>query len=234
MAYCKTKTRFLAELSIERFILQNRNVYFWTFTEPGTNADGSPRDVLWSKTQAEKAIKPFLDLLRRRRYDHLLVWEQQKRGSWHPHILINGRLEVAEIRPWMMARGWGQQMRVEWVVRGGVMHDNFGNKSSAAAVVSYLTKKLRSYLLKARTNDAIEPRKKFFGGTATAKAGNVRFAWNPATDTAHAMLYYYGRNLFSEIFGTPPSHRDLPVVMRLGVEDRNWLDVDFLYEPPFS
>ena len=234
MAYCKTKTRYLAEESIKRFLLQNRNVYFWTFTEPGTNPDGTPRDVLWTKTQAEEHIKPFLDMLRRKGFDHLLVWELQKRGSWHPHILINGRLEVVVIREWMMKRGWGQQMRAEWVVRGGRFFDKFGNVSTPEALIDYVTKKLRKYLLKARTNDDVEPRKKFFGGTASAKVGNVRFSWNPATDTAHSMLYYYGRNLFTEIFGSPPNFRDLPCVMRLGVEDRNWLDVDFLYEPPFS
>lgn len=230
MAYCKTKTRYLAELSIERFVLTHRNVYFWTFTEPGRLAG----EAYWSKTEAEESVKPFLDLLRRRGFEFLLVWERQKRGSWHPHILINGRLDVSLVRPWMMKRGWGQQMRVEWVVRGARMFDSFGNVTTQKDLVGYLTKKLRSYLLKARTDDAVEPRKKFFGGTARSKAGNVRFAWNPATDTAHTFLYYYGRNLFVDMFGTPPTFRDLPVVLKLGFEDRDWASVDFLYSPPFS
>jgi len=230
VAYTKVKTRYIAELSIERFILEHRNVYFWTFTEPG-RVDGV---LLWNKTEAEQHIKPFSDLLRRRGFEFLLVWELQKRGSWHPHFLINGRLDVNEIRPWMMARGWGQQMRVEWVVRGGRMYDNWGNPCETAALIGYLTKKLRAYLLKARTDDSVEPRKKFFGGTQRSKAGNIKMCWNPYTDTAHSFLYYYGRNLFVDIWGTPPRYRDLPVVMALGVEDRCWFDVDFLYTPPFS
>jgi hypothetical protein len=233
MAYTKVKTRFIAETSIERFILSHRNVYFWTFTEPGNDA-GNVLRKLWTKTEAEKHVKPFCDLLRRRGAEFLLVWELQKRGSWHPHILEDVRLDVHDVRPWMMARGWGQQMRVEWVVRGGRAFDKFGNLSTSQDLVGYLTKKLQSYLLKARTDDAVEPRKKFFGGTHRSKVGTVKFAWNPWTDTAHSMLYYYGRNLFVELWQAPPSYRDLPIVMALGTEDRNWLDVDFLYEPPYS
>jgi len=232
LAYCKTKTRFIAEESIARFTCRHRNVYFWTFTEPGN--DGDVTRITWTKTEAEQHIKPFLDQLRRKGFEFLLVWELQKRFSWHPHILINGRLDVNVVRPWMMKRGWGPQMRVEWVVRDYKMFDRFGNHCTGDELIGYLTKKLRSYLLKARTDDATEPRKKFFGGTHRSKVGNVRFSWNPATDTAHAMLYYYGRNLFTEIWQTPPTFRDLPVVMALGVEDTNWLDVDFLYEPPYT
>ena len=224
MSYCKTKTRFLAELSIERFLLAHPRVWFWTFTEPGRK-DG---EVRWSKTDAEIHLKPFLDLMRRRQIEHLVVWELQKRGSWHPHILLNKYFDVNWLRPWMMARGWGQQMRAECV-------DMQKRQDGAVErLLTYVTKSLQRYLLKAKTDDEVEPRKKFFGGSQKAKAGNVKFSWNPATDTAHAMLYYYGRNLFVDIFGASPSFRDLPIIMRLGVEDRDWLDVDFLYAPPFS
>lgn len=233
MAYTKVKTRYIAETSIERFLLTQRNVYLWTFTEPGNDA-GNVIRKLWTKTEAEEHVKPFLDLLRRRGAEFLLVWELQKRGSWHPHILETARLDVHDVRPWMVARGWGQQMHVDWVVRGGVMHDQHGHPCASQALVDYLTKKLRSYLLKARTDDAVEPRKKFFGGTHRSKVGTVKFAWNPWTDTAHSMLYYYGHHLYVQAFQDYPTFRDIPVVMALGVADRNWLDVDFLYEPPYS
>jgi hypothetical protein len=236
VAYTKVKTRYIAETSIERFLLTHRNVYFWTFTEPGNEA-GVLRKC-WTKTQAEAHVKPFLDLLRRRGAEYLLVWELQKRVSWHPHILTDVRLDVNFVRPWLVARGWGQQMRVEWVVRGGRAFDKFGNLSTSQDLVGYLTKKLRSYLLKARTDDSVEPRKKFFGGTHRSKVGTVKFSWNPYTDTAHSMLYFYGRALFVEMLGYVPSavklRNNMPVIMALGCEDRNWLDVDFLYEPPFS
>lgn len=233
MAYCKTKTRYVAQVSIERFLLTHKNVYLCTFTEPGDPLDGSPF-VPRSKTDAEKALKPYLDYLRRRGIDHLVCWELQKRLAWHPHVLQNGRCDVVEMRPWMMERGWGVQMRFDWVRRHGVMYDKHGHPGDSKAVVNYLTKKLYFYLTKARTDEAVEPRKKFFGGTRTAKCGNNRFSWNPATDTAHAMIYYYGRNLFWDMFQTPVTFRDLPIVMRLGLEDTNWLDVDFLYDRPFS
>lgn len=223
VAYTKVKTRYVAELSIDRFLAENSSVWFLTFTEPG-RVDGV---LLWNKTEAELHLKPFLDYLRRRGAEFLLVWEMQKRGAWHPHILVNKFVDVNWARPWMMQRGWGQQMRFELVKRND-------GRPVDGRVRDYICKSLRGYLLKARTDDMLEPRKKFFGGTARSKCGNIKFAWNPATDTAHSFLYYYGRNLFTEIYQTSPSHRDLPIVMQLGLRDRNWLDCDFLYEPPYS
>ena len=226
VAYTKVKSRFIAEQSIERFLTVQPRVWFWTFTQPG-QIEGV---LLWNKTEAERALKPFLDKLRRARVEHLVIWEMQKRGAWHPHILLNRYFDVNSIRAFMVKRGWGPQMKAELVKDGS----NPSRHQATAELLSYLLKGLKRYLLKARTDDAVEPRKKFFGGTMASKVGNIKFAWNPATDTAHSFLYYYGRNLFCEMFGAAPHFRDLPIVMRLGVEDRDWLSVDFLYEPPYS
>jgi hypothetical protein len=252
VSYCKTKTRHLANVSIENFLLEHPKIYWWTFTEPGKNPDGTER-TLWAKSEAEKALRPLLDLLRRRGISYLVVWELQRRLSWHPHVLTAGdRLDVTWLRPWMMKRGWGQQMKVVYL-KGGA-----GEKFSSLpmsvriqqeTVRGYLQKSLRRYLLKARTDDAVEPRKKFFGGSrgsrdkqtgawrpglAPAVAGNIKFAWNPWTDTAHAYLYSRGRSLFFQLHESCPGFRDIGYIMRLGYEDTGWRDVDFLYVPPYQ
>lgn len=251
MSYCRSKTRYLASVSIENFLLQHSKIYWWTFTEPGSNEDGSPRTCR-TKTEAEICLRPFIDLLRRRGISYLVIWELQKnRFSWHPHILTAGaRLDVNWLRPWMMKRGWGQQMKVVFLRGGGgelLSSLPSSVRISQENVREYLIKSIRRYLLKARTSDALEPRKKFFGGSrgslddagrwkvnlSPAVAGNTRFSWNPWTDTAHAFLWARGRALYFQMYQKRPSFREMSLVMRLGYEDTSWGDVDFLYVPPY-
>jgi len=249
VSYCRAKTRHVASVSIENFLTVHSKVYWWTFTEPGDNADGTPR-ACWSKTEAEKHLRPFVDLLRRRGIAFLVFWELQERFSWHPHILTAGdRLDVNWLRPWMVKRGWGQQMKVVFL-RGGAGLASLPQNVRIAQerVREYLLKSMRRYLLKARTDDALEPRKKFFGGTrgsrdensqwkpnlSPAVAGNIKWSWNPWTDTAHAYLWSRGRSLFYQMYERQPHFRDMSLVMGLGYRDTGWADVDFLYVPPFA
>jgi hypothetical protein len=250
MSYCRSKTRHVADISIQNFLLEHKDVYWWTFSEPGNGEDGTLR-TLWTKSEAEKHLRPYTDMLRRRGIPYLVFWELQKRLSWHPHILQAGkRLEVDWVRPWMMSRGWGQQMKVVYV-KGGAGENwtslPWNVRINQDSIRLYLTKALRRYLQKARTDDALEPRKKFFGGTrgvrecpggpwkiAPAVAGNTKWSWNPWTDTAHAMLWSFGRSSFFQLHGSQPGFRDMAYVMKLGYQDCNWGDVDFLYVPPFQ
>lgn len=39
-----------------------------------------------------------------------------------------------------------------------------------------------------------------------------------------------GRSLFIELYGRLPKFRDMRHVMRLGVEDTGWANIDFLWE----
>lgn len=226
MAYCKRKTRYLAELSIEQFLRDNpRRSYFYTFTEP-PRPDGNFR----TKTEAEAALKPFLDVLAKdRRRDPtigwLVFWERQKRGAWHPHILLNRRFDIGWLRPWMMERGWGEQMFLKHVVHG-FESDGRGPRIGPARLVKYLVK----YLTKAQTDDTVEPRKKFFGGSHSAKAGTVKFKWAPWFEPT-AMLFFYGRQLYVEMHGEQPTFHAMAYVIRLGVEATDWLSVDPWWMP---
>jgi len=222
VAYCKRKTRYLAEVSIEQFIRQYpKSTYFYTFTEPGRKEGESFR----TKTEAEACLKPFLDRVRREGGQFLVFWERQKRGAWHPHILLNRRLNIAWLRPFMVERGWGEQMFLKYVTVG-LDSDGRGPRIGAPRLIRYLVK----YLTKAQTDDAVEPRKKFFGGTHAAKAGNVQFKWASWFEPT-AMLFYYGRQLFVELHGEQPGFHAMAYVVRLGVEATDWLSVDPWWMP---
>lgn len=253
MSYCRRKTRYIAEISIREYLRRESKVYWWTFTEPG-RALGKAN---WNKTEAETALKPFLDLCRRRGHRFLVVWELQARLSWHPHILVNGRFDVAWLRPWMMERGWGQQMFVKYIVGGGLAKMSslpLQVRVAQEKLTDYLTKSLRKYLLKAKTDDR-EPRKKFFCGTRESVVASLTvrdgdrwseklskfiprrvkgWDWNPWLETAHAYLYARGRSLYYQMFQSFPTFRDFDTVIGLGVRDTSWLDVDFLFEAGWS
>lgn len=225
MAYCKAKTRYIAERSAEQFLQRHKHVYFITFTRPGHELDrpGFTRD----KGECEKQFRPFKDRVRREGGEMLEFWERQKRGAWHVHCLVNKRYNAVELREWMMARGWGSQMFIKYVRKEmGYRSDDTHGSVSCKALVKYLVK----YLTKSFTDDAVEPRKKFFGGSKGAKVGNVNFKWIPSIQPG-AMLYFYGRQLWYEAFGKAPRFDDMRDVIACGVEAVDWLSVDPWYLP---
>lgn len=231
MAGSKSKTLEVARVSIENFFLRHRQVWFITFTQPGLESEF---DELWTKDEAEAHFKPFRDLCARRGAELLVVWERQKRGAWHPHCLVSKRFDVAWLRPWMVERGWGRQMRLEHLGRvtksefyGPNDPDNWTRTSvpGAKRIVSYLTK----YLTKSvKDVDGCE-KKKVFCSSRTAKAGGVSFKWVPWLK-AGSFLYAAGLEYFKEFEGRRPRFRDMAMVIRLGVEATGWADYDPLWE----
>lgn len=221
------KSLFIARQSLEQFFLRNPSVWFITFTQPGCPL-GAP---LWTKDQAEERFKPFRDLCSRKGIELLVVWEKQQRGAWHPHCLVNRRFGVEWLRPWMVSRGWGPQMRLEFV---GLNKRNYAGLDSpgfyhvagdGARLVRYLVK----YLTKGRYQVDDVQKKKVFGGCQRCKAGVTRFSWTPEVKPG-AYLYSFGRDFFSALYGRPPSFRDVGHVIRLGVEVSDWARVDPLWD----
>lgn len=180
------KTYFLARVSIDEFFERHQSVFFWTFSAPG---DDRPAEVeAWrDKDHAAECFKPFADMCRRRGINLLCFWELQQRGVWHVHCLLDTRLDVNWLRPWMVARGWGQQMLV---IRFWYSHYFNGNgyvngwRSSTHGVFQDV-ENLKRYLLKYLTKSRREmtrlgtPGKKSFGGSRGAKRGTVAFDWAP-------------------------------------------------------
>jgi hypothetical protein len=222
-----SKSAFISSESIASFFRRHMAVYFLTFSEPGR----MPGENLWSKDEAEQHFKPFRDYCARRGIELLVVWERQVRGSWHPHCLVDKYIDVNFMRPWMMARGWGQQMRFEWVGRTKLQWDGRawsqpqGSSSHCSRVANYLIK----YLRKSSAQVESSVKKKCFGGSRRAKAGTTKFSWMPE-EKPGAYLYAMGRALFVQLFGHLPTFRDIGTVVRLGVGESDWDKIDFLWE----
>lgn len=217
------KTKYLAETSAELFVARNMGkgiaVYFWTF---------SFVENLTDKDEAERRLKPFRDLVRRRGGEMLVFWEPQARGAWHPHIVVNMYFDVNLLRPWMMRRGWGPQMRVEkiqrqsrYTSRGWVNDDQ-----ACAKLVRYL-----SYYL-TKTVERLGPFKKPFGGSQGAKLGNTNFKWT-VLHNPYDSLRAWGRRAYQMLFGEIPSWRvPSSFLVRLGYEYCDYGEFDPFYLPP--
>ena len=234
MSDSRSKSLFIAQRSIEEFFRRHDQVWFWSFTQPG-QVDVSP---LWTKDQAEEHFKPFRDLCRRKGCALLVVWELQKRGAWHPHCLVSKYFSVVWLRPWMIARGWGPQMRAE---RASLEQVNVGGRdgrgvwrpswNGGGRIVNYLTK----YLVKGFRNrpDEATVKKKCFSGTNGTKIGTTRFSWTAGSGKPGRYLYAMGRDVFELLWGRLPTFKDVWLVIRCGVEATNFAAYDFLWEFSF-
>jgi len=216
VANSKAKTLHVAQVSIEQFFRQHRDVYFLTFTEPGRKAE----EDYWTKDQAEAAFKPFRDLCARRGVSIIVVWERQKRGSWHPHVLANQFFDVNHLRAWMVERGWGVQMRLEWVTRPVE-----GQGRKVEGIIRYLTK----YLTKSVHQVSGYEHRKCFCASADAKCGGTSFRWVPWIRPG-SYLYAMGFEYFLAMNERFPNFRDVMEVIRYGVEATGWADIDPLWE----
>lgn len=230
---CKAKSRHLAEFSIVAFFRTFPvSTYFLTLTEPGRKEG----EAHWSKDEAEERLRPLIDRFRRDGVAHLVFWERQKRGSWHPHMLISKRYDVVWLREWLGQRGWGRQLRAQRVVVPMSCFSSkhgFGFGRQCASDLDLPAWRLVRYLVKYLTKSTVEDtcsRKKLFGGSRVSKCGTVGFKWVPSVN-ASSYLYHYGREMFVLIEGRPPTFRDTTYVIRLGVEACDWLSVDPWWEP---
>lgn len=235
MAYTRAKTKYVAAKSVEQFLLRHPCSYYWTFTV---------HELLEDKEEALRRAKPLFDLIGRKegwsrvrgevvktRGEYLAFWELQKRGCWHLHLLMSVWLDVNWLRDWMVKRGWGQQMRAERV--GGSCHVTQGTGQVSAWGAGRLSRYLTKYLTKSLDD---VPRKKPFSGSAAAKIGTVGFQWSPWEQDPTAYFWYYGRQLFVELYGHQPKvfgfDNQLREVLRLGYEATGYKDFDPWLDPP--
>jgi hypothetical protein len=212
-----TKSLYIAQESIKALFARHEVVFYWTFTAP---SEGLP-----DKTEAERRFKPFKDLIARRGGDLLHFWELQERGAWHVHCLTNKYLDVKWLRPWMVARGWGPIMKVIRVESKRVWVDGQGwtrDERSEAKLIGYLTKYLTKCFREGRFY------KKVFGGNARSKIGTTLFRWVP-WEKPGAYLYFWGAQLFRELYHKLPRFTDIEYCIRLGYEVCNWEDRDPIF-----
>jgi len=224
-------------VSVEQFLWRHPSTYWWTFTFA---------DCLEEKSVAMKRAKPFFDLVARRtglsrggdsiektKGEYLSFWELQTRGAWHLHVLVSCFFDVNWLRPWMVKRGWGQQMRVEFVrVSHTMSSSEWSGGQAPGPHTSHGASKLGRYLTKYLTKSVDDVKgKKPFSGSYSAKAGTVKFSWLPEQNP-YAYWFYWGRGVFFDLYGRPANFRDFRHVMRLGYEACDWVALDPWTEPP--
>jgi len=217
----KAKTRYLAEKSIQRFIGLHPLFYFWTNSFAG--------EGVHDKAEAERRAKPLKDLIKRRGGHAQYFWEPHPGGhGWHLHWITNLYIDVTKFRPWMIKRGWGQQMRVERVEASPSRWNGYEwaqDESQVRRVVLYLVKYITKNL-----KDTECDKKKVWSCTKGCKVGTVRFSWCPWIKPG-AYLHHYGKCLYIELYGKLPKFTDFSQVERLGVETTNWLEIDPWWMP---
>jgi hypothetical protein len=220
MASSKPKTLHLAELSLVS-LLSSGTCYYWTLT--------TAKNVT-SKAEAEAIAKPLWDRIRHLGGKRLHFWERQARGAWHVHFITDLYLDVNELRPWLIERGWGPQMRAERVREENARFDpERGTWSSDNSRYVRLVRYLQKYITKSITDDSGH-RVKAFGGSRDAKMGNCQFRWVPWVRPG-AYLYYYGAQLYRELYSENPKFFQVGLIVRMGVEATDWLETDPWWMP---
>lgn len=238
MGCCKLKTLHVAQVSVQQFIWTHPSTYYWTFTI---------HEAVTDKNVAMHRAKPLFDLIgrkteivqmagetSRRPGSYLAFWELQQRGSWHLHLLTGVFFDVNWLRPWLVERGWGPQMRVERVQVCHVAKVEPGRHTTPFGVAGVTNggARLARYLTKYLTKSLDDvPHKKPFSGSAAAKCGSIGFQWTPETNP-YAYFYYYGRQLFVELYGRQPAFTEFREVTRLGYEAVDWASRDPWSDPP--
>lgn len=209
MGYSRVKQRAAVEFSIQRFFLRHPVVYFWTITTA---------DNCTCKAEVERRVKPLWDLIKRRGGERLGVWERQQRGAWHLHFLTDKYLDVNWLRPWLVKRGWGPQMRVKKAQARSRWNGQAWevDLESVKGVAVYLSK----YVTKGIEDDygnKVKP----FSVASSARASTVRFSWDKYTNP-RAYLYHWGRSIYFEVFNELPTFKEGALLIRLGYEDSGW------------
>lgn len=228
VASSKPKTLYLAESSLVS-LLSSGTCYYWTLTA-AKNVE--------SKADAEAMAKPLWDKIRRLGGRRLHFWERQERGAWHVHFITDIYLDVRVLRPWLVARGWGPQMRAD-KVRPSAARWNGDAWASDTSNFQRLIRYLQKYVTKSITDDNGKHLKPF-GGSRSAKTGNCRFNWAPWIHPG-SYLYAMGMDAYQVLYGHSPKldptiHRDTArlksarMLMHMGVLVTNWLDVDPWYD----
>jgi len=166
------------------------------------------------KKEAMHRSKPVADYLKRHGIDWCGVWQQQKRGAWHHHFLVNKYISVVAFREFVVSRGWGQFVNIEAVAkqhRGRRFQD-------VRQIVRYLTRYLTRDFC-----DHVPRRVRLTSGRASNKVGTTRFQWLNGFSRA----WRVGCDLFATAFSRFPTWRDRETVMlygciELGLELPEW------------
>lgn len=211
------KSKHCAVENLKAFFHRHKTVFYWTFTFA---------ELLVDKEVAEARFKPLRDKIARAGGEELHFWELQKRGAWHVHLVTDIYLDVNELRPWMVERGWGPIMKVIRVQSPTAWHDGHWVKTSndEERLIAYLVKYLTKAFKQAHRWT------KAWGGSSSARTHTTSFRWVPWIRPG-AYLFNWGQDLFRQLVGRSPRFCEMTEVLMMGYYASGWAEIDPWYFP---
>ena len=160
MSCTRAKSQHLKRVELEQFVRRNLSqLWFLTMTFHENVTD---------KREASRRWKPVTDWLARRGIEYSGVWQQQKRGAWHMHALINGFVDIVEFRAFAVDRGWGTFINLQVVGE----YKGFRSRWTPQGVVNYICRYLtRDYC------SHVPSRVRLSAGRQSTKCGTTKFSW---------------------------------------------------------
>jgi hypothetical protein len=172
----RAKTKFLFEESLRRFLEKYAGrcvLLTLTFKENVTD-----------KAEAERRFKPVKDWLVARKFFGLGVWQRQKRGAWHLHLIASdnvfAHVPINLLRDFAVGRGWGSFLNVQFIKRtehGENLVSYYHGKTRKTCwrnVIFYLSRYLSRDVENVQDGRV---RLVCWVGQAVVKIGNVKFSW---------------------------------------------------------
>lgn len=188
------------------------NLYFWSFTFAENVQDLG---------EAQKRYKPLADLLRREGVEWMGVWEVQNRGAWHLHVLVNKRMDVAKLRPWLEDRGWGTQMKAVYLDGQKPPRNGFRQAPKTGMDASGVIRYLAKYLTKT-TNILCAGKRSLVVCVRKWRTWNTRWQWAGGS----SRLWRLGMEWFMTLHTQLPKFHQYGQVWALGWEavrnDTKW------------
>ncbi len=218
----RSKTRYGFQQASIRFLRQFwRTSKFLTLTFEENVTD---------RAEANRRFKVVEDWLSRREVVWLGVWERQHRGAWHVHLLISHRVQIQELRSFIVRRGWGRICNIRNtgsdVVGRGAQGRRYAwpknpNDSDFAHCAKYLAKYLDKHDIE---NDGMLRKFSLVVGSRSVRCWSTAFAWADGGSRA----WRFGLPLFYELaqdlgvsnpYGKRATWSNRSLILRLGYEE---------------
>ena len=196
------RTAFAVQLAIEYLAREFTRCTFCTFTF---------HENITVKREAAERWEPLKKRLKRK-FKSLMgvgVWQRQKRGAWHLHMVMSQRVAIEWLRAAAMDCGFGSFINIKYVDSSDKARvHNFKDAKIVGAkdVASYITR----YLWRAR--DSKDKGVRLTEYLGKCRISTVRFSWVGGM----SRVWRAGVAAWVELWGCEPSFEGWENVISLG------------------
>jgi len=166
------------------------------------------------KEVAERSWRPVREWFNRKDVRYLGVWENQKRGAWHLHLVLSRFIDIRDFREFAVGHGWGPIMRIDRIT---FKVDDFNAPSpkQLASQVDRVKRYLLKYLQKGHRASGSGAKLSVYSKGVRLCTMTFYFAWEMG-----GRLWASGREVFEAVYGRLPKwcEADRRAIMRLGWE----------------